>query len=80
MFLLHSHYAILFMMCDSKHALASELIRNWKRETKKIGLIVKSHAISDYLRQSLKMAVVKELEALVQKWRGVAETNDGGVL
>ena len=68
MFLLH--YAILFMMCDSKHALASELKEGNKKDWFDC-------EVPSNLRQSLKMAVVKELEAL-QKWRGVAETDDGG--
>ena len=67
MFLLH--YAILFMMCDSKHALASELKEGNKKDWFDC-------EVPSNLRQSLKMAVVKELEAL-QKWRGVAETDDG---
>lgn len=55
MFLLH--YAILFMMCDSKHALASEL----KGGNKKDWFDCK---VPCNLRQSLKMAVVKEIQSL----------------
>ena len=71
MFLLH--YAILFMMCDSKHALASELKKGNKKDWFDC-------EVPCNLRRSLKMAVVKELEEALQKWRGVADTDDGGVL
>lgn len=70
MFLLH--YAILFMMCDSKHALALELKEGNKKDWF-------SHEVPCNLRKHLKQAVVKELDSL-QKWRDETEKDDGVVL
>jgi hypothetical protein len=71
MFLLH--YAILFMMCDSKYELAFDLKEGKKKDWF-------SHEVPCNLRTHLKQAVVKELKSL-QKWRDdEAEKDDGGVL